>query len=76
METNPFMIEVAHTNIQSNTEINGLLSDFFYPYIRSLPGVSTLILVCITMVEVLVIFINADRRIKGLQIGDHETKLC
>ena len=27
-----------------------------------------------TVVEVLVIFINADRTIKGVQIGDHETK--
>ena len=26
------------------------------------------------MVEVLAIFIKADRRIKGVQIGDHETK--
>ena len=37
-------------------------------------GVSTLILLYITVVEALAIFINADRRIRGVQIGDHETK--
>ena len=47
---------------------------FFYPYRKSLAGASTLILLYITVVEVLAIFINADRRIKGVQIGDHETK--
>ena len=31
-------------------------------------------LLYITVVEVLAIFINADRKIKGVQIGDHETK--
>ena len=33
-------------------------------------GVHTMI----TVVEVLAIFINVDRRIKGVQIGGHETK--
>ena len=37
MEINLSLIEVAYSNIQSKTKINGLLSDFFYPYIRSLP---------------------------------------
>ena len=41
---------------------------------RSSLGVSTLILLYITVVEVLAIFINVDTRIKGVQIGDHETK--
>ena len=39
-----------------------------------MPGVSTLILLYVTVVEVLAIFINADRRIKGVQMGDPETK--
>ena len=39
-----------------------------------MPGVSTLILLYVTVVEVLAIFINADSRIKGVQIGDPETK--
>ena len=68
------MIEVAYNKIQSKIKINGVLSDFFYSYNRSLAGVSTLILLNITVVEVLAIFINADRRIKGVQIEDHETK--
>ena len=68
------MTEIAYTNIKSKTKINGLLFDFFYPYIRNLAEVSTLILLFITVVEVFAIFINADRRIKGVQIGDHETK--
>ena len=41
---------------------------------RSLPGVSTLILLYITITEVFVIFIDADTRIKGVQIGGHEIK--
>ena len=41
---------------------------------RSLPGVSTLILLYITITEVFVIFIDADTRIKGAQIGGHEIK--
>ena len=68
------MAEIAYTNIKSKTKINGLLFDFFYPYIRNLAEVSILILLYITVVEVFAIFINADRRIKGVQIGDHETK--
>ena len=39
-----------------------------------MPGVSALILLYITVVVVLDIFINADRRIKGVQTGDWETK--
>ena len=41
---------------------------------RSLPGVSTLILFYITVAEVYVIFTDADTRIKGVPIGDHEIK--
>ena len=41
---------------------------------RSSSGVSTLILLYITVAEVPAIFIDADTRIKGLQIGDHEIK--
>ena len=39
---------------------------------RSLPGVSTLILFYIIVAEVHVIFTDADTRIKGVQIGDNE----
>ena len=41
---------------------------------RSLPGVSTLILFYITVPEVPAIFTDANSRIKGVQIGDHEIK--
>ena len=61
------MIEIAYTNIQSKTKINGLL-------VKNLTQFSTLILLHITAAEVLAIFINADGRIKGVQIGDHKTK--
>ena len=67
------MIEVAYTNIQCKTKINGLLL-ILYPCMRSSSGVSTFMLLYITVVEILTIFINADKRIKGVQIGDHETK--
>ena len=39
---------------------------------RSSPAFSTLILLYITVAKVLAIYINADTRIKGVQIGDHE----
>ena len=32
-------------------------------------------LLCIIVAEVLAIFIDADTRIKGMQIGDHEIKI-
>ena len=41
---------------------------------RSLPGVSTLILLYITVAKIRAIFIDADKKIKGVQIGDHEIK--
>ena len=41
---------------------------------RSSSGVSTLILLYITVAEVPAIFIDGDTRIKGLQIADHEIK--
>ena len=41
---------------------------------RSSPGASTLMLLYITVAEVTSIFIDADKRIKRVQIGDHEIK--
>ena len=41
---------------------------------RSLPGVSTLILFYITVPEVPAIFTDSNSRIKGVQIGEHEIK--
>lgn len=65
------MIQDASTNIQSKININGLLSDSF-TLIRGFYQVFPLsILLGIVMAEVLAIFIDADMRIKGIQIGDH-----
>ena len=58
------MIKVAYTNIESKIKINGLLSDHLI-----------LMLVRNIVAEVLANFINADKRIKGIQIGDHEIKI-
>ena len=41
---------------------------------RSSPGVSTPLLLYNTVAEVHAVFIDADTRIEGVQIGDHETK--
>ena len=41
---------------------------------RSSPGVSTLILLYVTVAEVPAIFSDADTKIKGVQIGDHKIK--
>ena len=41
---------------------------------RGSPGVSSTILLCITVAEVPSVFTDADTRIKGVQIGDHEIK--
>ena len=68
-----YMVEVGFTNIESKTKTIIVLSDYL-TLIRSSLGVSTLILLYITVVEVLAVFINADTRIKRVQIGDHETK--
>ena len=41
---------------------------------RSSPGVSTLILLYVTVAEVPAIFSDADTKIKGVQIGDRKIK--
>ena len=63
------MIEVAYTNIQSKTKINGLW-EVRQGCPLSFSGVST----HITVAEVLAIFTDADTSIKAVQIGDHEIK--
>ena len=68
------MIEVVYTNIQSESKINGLLSDPFTLVRGVHKGCSLLILSHITAAEALAIFIDADTRIKGVQIGDHKIK--
>ena len=41
---------------------------------RSFPGVSALILSYVTVAEIPATFADADKRIKGEQIGDHKIK--
>ena len=68
------MLKVAYTNIESKIKINGLLSDPLTPRCaRQWCQLSKLLYN--TAAEVLANLINADKRIKGIQIGDHEIKI-
>ena len=69
------MIQVASINIQSKIKINGLLSESFTLIQGFHQGCPLSLLLCIVGAEVLAIFIDADRRIKVIQIGDHEIKI-
>ena len=69
------MVKDAHTNIQSKIKINGLLSDPSTLTREVCQGCLFYMLLYIIAVEVLAIFINANKRIKGIQIGDHEIKI-
>ena len=70
------MIKVAYSNIQSKIKINGLLSDSFTLMQRARQGCPLSSVLYIRAAEVLASFIDADKRIKGVQIGDHEIKLA
>ena len=67
------MIKVAHNNIESKIKINGLLSD---PLILMLvcQGCLLSMLLYNILDEVLANFIDANKKIKGIQIGDHTLK--
>ena len=74
METNSFTFEVAYTNIESKIKINGLLFDPLTPIcVRQWCQLSKLLYN--TAAEVLANLINADKRIKRIQIGDHDIKI-
>ena len=68
------MIKVAYTDIQSKIKINGLLSDSFTLMQGVRQGCPLSMVLCITVVYVFANIIDADKRIKGIQIGDHEIK--
>ena len=74
METNSFTFEVAYTNIESKIKINGLLFDLLTP-ICVCQWCQLCKLLYNTAAEVLANLVNADKRIKGIQIGDHEIKI-
>ena len=69
------MIKVAYTNIQSKIKINDLLSDPFTLMQGVHQGCPFSLVLYIMAAEVLANFIDADKRMKGVQIGDHEMKL-
>ena len=69
------MIKVAYTNIQSTIKINGLLSDPFTLMKGVHQGCPLSLVLYVMAAEVLANFIDADKRMKGVQIGDHEMKL-
>ena len=74
METSSFTRLKLHTPI-SNLKLKKWPPIWtFYLYMRSSPGVHTLILLYVTEDEVPAIFTDADTRIKGVQIGDHKIK--
>ena len=69
------MIKVAYTDIQSKIKINGLLSDPFTLMQGVRQGCPLSMVLYIIVAYVFANFIDADKRIKGVQIGDHEIKL-
>ena len=69
------MIKVTYTNIQSKIKKNGLLSDPFTLIQGVRLGCPLLMVLYIIVAYVFANFIDVDKRIKGIQIGDHEIKL-
>ena len=69
------MVKYVCTNIQSKMKINGLLSDTFTLTRDVYQGFLFSMLSYIIATEVLASFINANKSIKGIQIGDHAIKL-
>ena len=72
-----YIVEFGYTNIKSKIKINGLLiQPLYHKNVRSSSEVSTLNVVIYQCgYKVLATFIDADTRIKGVQIGDHEVKI-
>ena len=69
------MIKVAYTNIESKIKINGLLCDLLILMLVRQGCLLSMLLYNI-VAKVLASFINADKRIKGIRIGDHEIKIA
>ena len=75
LETNPFIVEDVYTSIQSKIEINGLISDSFTLTRKVCQECLFSMLLYIIAAEVIASFINTNKSIKGIQIGDHEIKI-
>ena len=69
------MVKDVYTKIQSKIKINGLLSDPFTLMREVCQGCLFSMLLYMIAAEALASFINANKRIKGIQIGDHEIKI-
>ena len=69
------MVKDVYNNIQSKIKRNGLLSDLFTLTQEVCQGRLFSMLLYIIAAEVLASFINANKKIKGIQIGDHEIKI-
>ena len=69
------MVEDAYTIIQSKIKINGLLSDPVTLNRRVFQGCLFSMLLYIIVAKVLASFINANKKIEGIQILDHEIKI-
>ena len=69
------MVKDVYTNIQSKIKINGLLSDPFTLTREVHQRHLFSMLFYIIATELLASFINADKRIERIQIGEHEIKI-
>ena len=63
------MVKDEYTNIQSKIKTSGLLSDPFILMYEVYQGRLFSMLLYIAVAEVLASFINANKKIKGIQIG-------
>ena len=68
-------VKACYNNIQSKIKVNGVLSDPFTITRGVRQGCPLSMQLYITAAEVLAIFIIADTRVKGVQIGTHEIKI-
>ena len=69
------MIKVSYSNIQSKIKINGLLSDPFTHKREVFQVCALSMLLYFIVAELLPNFIDTNKRIKGIQIGQHEIEL-
>ena len=69
------MVQDVYTNIQSKIKINGILSDPFTITRVVCQGCLFSILLYIIPAEAFASFNNVNKKIKGIQIGEHETKM-
>ena len=65
------IIKVAYTDTQSKNKLNGLLSEPFTIMQGNRRGCPLSMALYITVAEVLANFIDTNKRIKGIEIGDH-----